>query len=770
MSSTTEPEAAATTTSKPPATTAAAGESESATASALPPASASTTPPALTLMAADRDGGLALPIAAAPSSAGSHVSHSPSTTGTLTTASRPPSQPLSPALTLVEEHPLMQPARGLSADSSRSASNLAATIKPGATAPPPPPPAVSSPPPPPSPPPPRALLRPASLHEDADAGADADVDDDKDDESAANSSSNKSDASSSANPRQSHLRHSVANSPAPTAAAAATPTTTASTTTATTPSATDTAAAAAAAAASTAADGALAGSASASADLNHPQLNAAMMPLAAAASAPSIPALLNNGLGTTAATESMPSPPPSAASSSSSLSSGTHSTKRRSHVSRQRLSATLAFGTMASPPSSSSDELSSHGSDTRPSSRHAKFASDVGGRAATKGVPSIRQVEYWARLKNLKELYEQDYITVTEYRERKAQLVDELTGTTCTSVTSTTAGGSPRGESHSPTTVAHRPPPDFALLASESAMKHTFSVALGTWTNTPISVKIESEPFARGGLRAAYHMMDLSEANKGVTFVAKMAVGEEEREQYFQDAEMQMFCRLWADRYNAYNPPKKIEFIEAWLISLTDRPNHPLCAVEHFIDGPYRKHNNNYGYVNDDDERNTPQAFSHFTYEASKHQLLVCDVQGVGDRYTDPQMHTIDRVGFGKGNLGIKGIEKFLQTHRCSAICRYLKLPSINAKQYDVGTIPSTRFMSSNAVEGISLSIPASTPVNSAPASPRQMSYVASLGMVSTKSSVNSTINSSSVRRRASAETTRLLGNKASLVVLCFAY
>ena len=43
-----------------------------------------------------------------------------------------------------------------------------------------------------------------------------------------------------------------------------------------------------------------------------------------------------------------------------------------------------------------------------------------------------------------------------------------------------------------------------------------------------------------------------------------------------------------------------------------------------------------------EDQRNTPQAFSHFTYEASCQSMLVVDVQGVGDVYTDPQIHTID--------------------------------------------------------------------------------------------------------------------------------
>lgn len=55
--------------------------------------------------------------------------------------------------------------------------------------------------------------------------------------------------------------------------------------------------------------------------------------------------------------------------------------------------------------------------------------------------------------------------------------------------------------------------------------------------------------------------------------------------------------------------------------------------MERFIDGPYRKHNNNFGYVSEE-ERNTPQAFSHFTYESSGHQLLCVDIQGVSDMYT----------------------------------------------------------------------------------------------------------------------------------------
>ena len=69
-----------------------------------------------------------------------------------------------------------------------------------------------------------------------------------------------------------------------------------------------------------------------------------------------------------------------------------------------------------------------------------------------------------------------------------------------------------------------------------------------------------------------------------------------------------------------------------------------------------------------------PQAFSHFTFEASGHKCMVVDVQGVGDLYTDPQIHTYNGEGYGSGNLATKGIALFFNTHRCNVICEALGL------------------------------------------------------------------------------------------------
>jgi len=57
------------------------------------------------------------------------------------------------------------------------------------------------------------------------------------------------------------------------------------------------------------------------------------------------------------------------------------------------------------------------------------------------------------------------------------------------------------------------------------------------------------------------------------------------------------------------------------------------------------------------------------------HCSVVVDIQGVRDVWTDPQIHTADHKGFGIGNAGPKGINKFFTSHVCSSICRGMRLP-----------------------------------------------------------------------------------------------
>eukprot|EP00121_Abeoforma_whisleri_P002748 Awhi_evm1s2472 len=364
------------------------------------------------------------------------------------------------------------------------------------------------------------------------------------------------------------------------------------------------------------------------------------------------------------------------------------------------------------------------------------------GKMSSKSRTKSRRSQLRLQLRNLKELFEEGYLSQAEYERRKDQLVDQLTGTSLNgggNGDNNGNGSAPSSpQSHSPVPsmqsiegnninasnnnnnnnsswkemsknlplpctlpspgflqdtieVIPHDVPTYQNLPVYDAIRHTFDFDKGRWRDTKMKVQIDDVPFARGGLRYAYYMRIPSQPGK--IFYAKASIDPyEDKQTYFQDVEMQEYCKKWADRYNVHKPPKKVDFIQADLMTLTGLKEKPLFVIEEFIEGQYKKHNNNAGFVSEED-RNTPQAFSHFTYESSQKVILVCDIQGVGDMYTDPQLHSCNGEGFGKGNLGARGFERFLATHHCNAICAYLRLPSVNAKGYDAGTLPRQQFM-----------------------------------------------------------------------------
>ena len=176
--------------------------------------------------------------------------------------------------------------------------------------------------------------------------------------------------------------------------------------------------------------------------------------------------------------------------------------------------------------------------------------------------------------------------------------------------------------------------------------KIEFDIIERQWIETCVDIHISPEHFSSGGMRLAYKGT-LIENGSEFNIVAKMPKPEKNypQEMFYQDVKTQALASLFATKYNSKVPPKLITFLDASVIKLIDRyfffylfqveflrPGKPLCSIEKYLPGVYRKHNNNYGYVNDF-ERHTPHAFSHFTYEASGKKLIVVDIQGEKNRF-----------------------------------------------------------------------------------------------------------------------------------------
>lgn len=85
--------------------------------------------------------------------------------------------------------------------------------------------------------------------------------------------------------------------------------------------------------------------------------------------------------------------------------------------------------------------------------------------------------------------------------------------------------------------------------------------------------------------------------------------------------------------------------------------------------------NSNSGWVNasNDPWTRCMAALSHFSYEVSDGQFIVCDLQGgynsAGFVLTDPVINSVGRK-FGVTDLGISGITSFFAHHKCNEFCR----------------------------------------------------------------------------------------------------
>ena len=252
----------------------------------------------------------------------------------------------------------------------------------------------------------------------------------------------------------------------------------------------------------------------------------------------------------------------------------------------------------------------------------------------------------------------------------------------------------------------------------------------------PMEIKIAPQPFAVGGQKFVYHAYDVA---KKKHIVLKQSKWTDPRSNSIKrcletanvHAIAANFSAVFNREVSVDIEASQIEFVSVGVMLVPGESQPQYFTYEPYImklsRGGYMKFNNNLGYTlradkYDEDQiyTDTCQAFSHYTWVKSEKTLVICDLQGIKSRFklmlTDPAIHYTNILCHGSTNLGMKGILKFFQAHKCNDICRALKLDKKMPEQPSEASaatatpimIPTTRTLPTSSIS----SSPPSTPIH----------------------------------------------------------
>eukprot|EP00960_Hanusia_phi_P039352 753859-Hanusia_phi.AAC.5 len=221
--------------------------------------------------------------------------------------------------------------------------------------------------------------------------------------------------------------------------------------------------------------------------------------------------------------------------------------------------------------------------------------------------------------------------------------------------------------------------------------RHRYDAVKDVFVKDEVKAMLETKTLKvalEGATRELYRIKIMTKFRGCDNYVAKRYKSHVQAadEMYFTDCKMQMIAKKMADDFNKLKPPHRIDFLETFVLEMTtEQGMRQLFTAEKFVQGDYQKHSSNSGFVQEVHHRMTPHAFSHFSYVHSKGKLMIVDIQGVGDLWTDPQIHAVDdEQGFGVGNLGLAGMAKFFRTYHYNPLCEWIGLVPFQQSPFDL--------------------------------------------------------------------------------------
>ncbi|CAL9701976.1 unnamed protein product [Knipowitschia caucasica] len=242
----------------------------------------------------------------------------------------------------------------------------------------------------------------------------------------------------------------------------------------------------------------------------------------------------------------------------------------------------------------------------------------------------------------------------------------------------------------------------------EESSPNTINNSMSSWAQRGLSAKIEflSREEMGGGLRRALKVLctwsEYDILKQGHLYIVKsflpeviqtwQSIYKEETVLHLclREIQQQRAAQKLTFAFNQIRPktiPYSPRFLEVFLLYCHSAGQ--WFAIEECITGEFRKFNNNNGeeIVPTSLLEETMLAFSHWTYEYTRGELLVLDLQGVGEILTDPSVIKSGEKGsydmiFGPANLGDDAIRNFRAKHHCNSCCRKLRLPDLKINEY----------------------------------------------------------------------------------------
>uniref|UniRef100_A0A8C5X6W6 non-specific serine/threonine protein kinase n=1 Tax=Malurus cyaneus samueli TaxID=2593467 RepID=A0A8C5X6W6_9PASS len=257
------------------------------------------------------------------------------------------------------------------------------------------------------------------------------------------------------------------------------------------------------------------------------------------------------------------------------------------------------------------------------------------------------------------------------------------------------------------------PVSEVTVYQLEESSPMTLDKSMSSWSQcgTTAMIQVLSQEEMDGGLRRAMKVIcTWSESDVlklGQVFIVKSFLPEvvQTWQKIFhhgtvlhlclREIQQQRVAQKLIYTFNQVKPhtiPYTPRFLEVFLIYCHSA--NQWLTIEKYMTGEFRKYNNNNG------DEITPislleelmLAFSHWTYVYTRGELLVLDLQGVGENLTDPSVIKPEdkksgKMVFGPANLGEDAIRNFIAKHRCNSCCRKLKLPDLRRSDYTLETV-----------------------------------------------------------------------------------